>query len=100
MRVTINEDNPYGLPNLAGKVVFATTQLINCVSVRSSELLRVGVPKDAIDDDDMSESWLFLPNEFEYVEPKLQNCSDSNVGEGWEGFYDQAPIKKSKFRNH
>lgn len=36
----------------------------------------------------------------ELIEPALINCSNNNVGKGWSGFYDQAPIRKSKFRNH
>lgn len=99
MRVRIT-DNIYGLSNLEGKVLIATECLHSSVQIRSSELLRVGVPREELEEDDLAERWVFLPSEYEVVKPEFINCSDSNVGKGWEGFYDQKPIKKSKFRNH
>lgn len=99
MRVII-KSNIYELSNLEGKILIATECLHSSVQIRTSELLRVGVPREELNEEDLTERWLFLPDEYEIVKPEFENCSDSNVGKGWEGFYEQKPIKKSKFRNH
>lgn len=65
------------------------------VTIRGSEVMRLG-------GSGVYPNSMYILNAHEYtpVQPKLQNCSNSNVGKGWEGYYDQKPIRKSKFRNH
>jgi hypothetical protein len=67
--------------------------------VTHSELHRVGIITDdylkVVRSDD---TLYFSSQEVTVIQPKLENCTDYNAGKGWEGFYDQAPVIKSKFR--
>lgn len=80
-----------------GKKVILFIDEFGIARLRGSEVIRHGSSPNAVD---AAFAYHIKPNEYEVVKPKLQNCSDSNVGKGWEGFYEQKPIKKSKFRNH
>lgn len=96
MRVIIKK-HLFDFPNLVGKKVIATEFADGKILVKTSELLRVGVPMEEMETL-ANEVWAFEHYEYEVVKPKFQNCSDSNVGKGWGGFYDQKPVRRSKFK--
>jgi hypothetical protein len=84
--------------NIHGQKVIAGTWC-DGYYVTCSELHRVGI----IDDDYLlgvySDDPLYFSGEdVTVIESKLENCTDYNAGKGWEGFYEQAPVIKSKFR--
>lgn len=97
----ILKENTYGWKEVVGKKVVPAKQELSyhgdlCgFSVRGSELIRCGQDPFDIDPQFL---YFFEPNEFELIEPKLQNCTDLSIGKGWEGYYEQKPIKKSNFR--
>jgi len=67
--------------------------------VTYSELHRVGIIADDYLKGVRSDGILYFSGEdVTVIESKLENCTGYNVGKGWEGFYDQAPVIKSKFR--
>jgi hypothetical protein len=67
--------------------------------VSYSELHRVGIiDDDYLQDVDSDDALYFSSQEVTVIQSKLENCTDYNAGKGWEGFYDQAPVIKSKFR--
>lgn len=81
-----------------GKKAIIIFDELGYARIRGSELQRLGVPREVLGDD-LTFSFHLFRSEYEPVQREFQDCSESNVGEGWEGFYEQAPIKKSKFRN-
>ena len=83
--------------HIVGKKVILFIDEDGIARIRGSEAIRHGCNPNTVFADF---AYHIQPHEYEVVKPKLQNCSDSNVGKGWEGFYEQKPIKKSKFRNH
>lgn len=101
MRVIIKDSSYFNTDSIVGKKVIATpahghSKKYIGFFVRGSELMRVGI-EGAVTGDF---PYFFEEECVEIVQPTMVNCSDSNVGEGWEGFYEQAPIRKSKFRNN
>ena len=67
--------------------------------VSYSELNRVGIiNQDYLQVVDSDDTLYFSSREVTVIQPKLENCTDYNAGKGWEGFYEQAPVIKSKFR--
>lgn len=100
MRVTLNAKNVYAFDYPTDNPKVIAEEFTNGrVLVKTSELLRIGIPMFEIGER-ADTVWVFERDEYEIVQTEFINCSDSNVGKGWEGFYDQKPIKKSKFRNH
>lgn len=93
--------------NITGQKVIARSHgESGGVTVQISELMRVGIVDSSylkssqcnFGAEDASDSRFFFDGEFEIIPPTMLNCSDSNVGMGWGGFYEQEPIKRSKFR--
>jgi hypothetical protein len=97
MRITLRKNSFSFSESVEGKVVIATVSVYGYARVRAAELLRVGATK-VLNAFDASEFVCFTEDEFTPVKPKLINCTEIGVGKGWEGFYDQAPVKRSSFR--
>lgn len=94
-------ENDYGF-QVEGKVIARKSDCGDgapLYMIRGSELIRT-IKDYSGNRIDPRFLYAFLHTEVEEVQSTMVNCSDSNVGKGWGGFYDQAPIRKSKFRNH
>lgn len=93
-------ENDYGF-QVEGKVIARKSDCDGAplYMIRGSELIRA-IKDYSGNRIDPRFLYAFLHTEVEEVQSIMVNCSDSNVGKGWGGFYDQAPIRKSKFRNH
>lgn len=101
--LVILKGSPYTFEGLEGKKVIAKPSLHGGCQVTIAELYRVcsndPYSRDSVGLPIHAELTLHFPKEFfELVQPTMKNCSDSNVGKGWDGFYNQHPIKRSKFR--
>lgn len=88
MRIKLGRTHFSFEDNIYGKTVIASIREDGVASVRVAELNRVG--------GDINLLWwkaneeiYFLPSEYEIISQKNINCSDSNVGKGWEGYYDK-----------
>jgi hypothetical protein len=97
MRITLRKNSFSFSESVEGKVVIATVSETGLARVRAAELLRVGATLK-LTLWDASEFVCFTEDEYTVVKPKLINCTEIGVGKGWEGFYDQAPVKRSSFR--
>jgi len=83
--------------SLIGKRVVATKHGDSGISVRVAELVRVGV-KISLSSWAANDRIYFTSEDYHVVSPRFVNCSDLSVGKGWEGWYDQKPVRKSSFR--
>ena len=97
MRVILGHTNYSFHESIVGKKVIARKLGDKFVEVRVSELLRVGATLD-LSFWDADEFISFSLSDFEFALKPTGNCTENNVGEGWEGWYEQAPVRKSKFR--
>jgi hypothetical protein len=99
MRITRGESNFSFAESVKGKVVIARVDEDKggAAGVRVAELLRVGSTM-SLDFWNADEFIYFHKGQYTPVKPKLINCTEIGVGKGWEGFYDQAPVKRSSFR--
>jgi hypothetical protein len=97
MRITLGKNNFSFSESVEGKVVIARIDEGGLARVRAAELLRVGGTL-TLKYWDASEFVCFTEDEYTVVKPKFINCTEIGVGKGWEGFYDQAPVKRSSFR--
>lgn len=101
--LVILKGSPYTFEGLEGKKVIARPSLHGGCQVSIAELYRVcsndPYARDSYNVNISANLCLHLPKEFfELVPPTMVNCSDSNVGKGWDGFYEQKSVKRSKFR--
>lgn len=97
MRVILGDTGYSFHESIKGKRVIATRLSKGLIDVRVAELNRVGANLD-LSFWKADESISFTSEEYTVITPTSENYTDKNLGEGWEGWYEQAPVRKSKFR--